>query len=353
MIERERRWAVPAAVASMAASLLFLGAVVIQQSAGLYSGSSTAKQIASLDTHSNTLMLMSVVRALAFVAVIGPLLYLFRAAQGRSPRVRPAMVGFVFLGPVLFAAAGIVQGIGITGAASDFVNLPPEPTRTYAEFQQQVKQQPTQIEKVTIYSTDRSLEVQQSNDDFYAVDSFPSDDQDKLTSQLDDASIDNSTESDSDMGPPDAEASHVTEASSTLAAANGLALPAVLALAVAMVYVSLQALRTGLLTRFSGSLGIALGATVIIIPPIVFFSAVLWALFLGWVGLLFLGKVPNGRPPAWETGEAIPWQRPGDATMPTAEGGDAIEGEATEVDGSKDTGTAQPRPQKRKRKSRD
>lgn len=338
----------------MAASLLFLAAVVVQQSAGLYSGDSTAQQITSLDEHSSSLLLTSVVRALAFVALIGPLLYLFKAAQARSPRVRPSMVGFVFLGPILFAAAGIVQGIGVTNAASDYVQLPPEPTRTYAAFQQQVKQEPTQIEKVTLYSASHSLEVQRTNEDFYAVDSFPSDDEDKLVTQLDDANIDHSTESATETGPPDAEASHVTEESSTIVAANGLALPAVLALAVAMVYVSLQALRAGLLTRFAGSLGIALGATVIIIPPIVFFSAVLWAIFLGYVGLLFLGKIPNGRPPAWDTGEAIPWQRAGEGGMLTRGAGDSIEGEATEVgEGAKDTGTAQPPPQKRKRKGRE
>jgi hypothetical protein len=77
---------------------------------------------------------------------------------------------------------------------------------------------------------------------------------------------------------------------------------------------------------------------------------VIWAFFLGYVGLLFVGKIPGGRPPAWEAGEAIAPQRPGEP--PPERGGDAIEGEATEVDGQQPSGSkrsAAPR-QKRKRK---
>jgi hypothetical protein len=37
--------------------------------------------------------------------------------------------------------------------------------------------------------------------------------------------------------------------------------------------------------------------------------ALVWFLYLG---LLFLGKLPNGRPPAWEAGEAVPWPTPGE-----------------------------------------
>ena len=71
-----------------------------------------------------------------------------------------------------------------------------------------------------------------------------------------------------------------------------------------MVYTCLHAMRTGLLTRFWGSLGMALGA----VSFIFFQFALLWFVYLG---LLLLGRVPGGRPPAWESGEAIPG-RPGE-----------------------------------------
>jgi hypothetical protein len=354
ILDRERRWAVPAAILAFCASLLFLAPIVVQQTADLYTGSSTALQLESLHDHASTIFAGAVVRALAFAALIGPLLYLFRAAQARNPRVQPSLVAFVFIGPVLFAAAGIVVALGITQAASDFSGLPPESQRSYQEFQAQVKERPNDIDKVTIYSAGDSLEVQQADGGFYAVSKFPSDDESKIVSDLDDASIDHETDSDTGTGPPDAQATDVTDNSTTLQAGYGLELAGRLGLIIGMVYVSLQALRTGLLTRFIGSLGIALGAAVILIPPVVFFSAVIWAFFLGYLGFLFIGRLPGGRPPAWETAKAIPWQRPGDE--PPERDGDAIEGEATEVESNGQGGGEPSRSaatrQRRKRKRR-
>ena len=91
--------------------------------------------------------------------------------------------------------------------------------------------------------------------------------------------------------------------------ASALVIPAILALAVALVYFSLQAMRTGLLSRFAGSFGIALGAATILIFPVALLMLMIWLIF---VGLTFLGKVPGGQPPAWSAGEAIPWPSPGE-----------------------------------------
>ncbi len=134
-------------------------------------------------------------------------------------------------------------------------------------------------------------------------------------------------------------------------------LPGLLGLIVAMAYVSLQALRTGLLTRFVGSLGVGLGIAAIFIPPLVLLPAVLWAGFLGYLGLVFTDRAPGGRPPAWAAGEAIPWPRPGDeesaAPLPSR---DPIEGQAAEVPASGDPAegsqSAQPRSGRQKRKRR-
>jgi hypothetical protein len=355
LIERERRWAVPAAVAAFFTALLFLAGVIVQQSAGLYSGSSTARQLESVNAHSGVILLSFCLPAVAFLALIGPLLYLFRAAQGRSPRVRAGLVGFVFIGPALFAGALIAKGVGATDVASKVVSLAPEPDRTYAQFQAQVKKDPTQIDKVTIYSAGNSLEVQQADGEFYAVQSISGTDESKVTGDLEGAGIDHETDSDTGTGPPDARATHLTESSTTLQAANGLGITGSLGITIAMVYVCLQALRTGLLTRFTGSLGIALGAAVIFIPPIILFSAILWSGFLVYIGLVFLGRVRRGRPPAWDAGQAIPWPRPGEQPIESGDGGDAIDGDATEVgdDQARDSESGPSTPQKRKRKSRD
>ena len=94
-----------------------------------------------------------------------------------------------------------------------------------------------------------------------------------------------------------------------------------------------------------------MGASLILLPQ----APVLIALWFGYLGLLFLGKVPGGRPPAWEAGEAIPWLKPGEEDGSEArQSGEATEGEATEVaaGGEPVPPGGQPGSRKRKRKRR-
>jgi hypothetical protein len=52
----------------------------------------------------------------------------------------------------------------------------------------------------------------------------------------------------------------------------------------------------------------ALGAASFVIATF-FFLTLLWFVYLAF---LLIGRVPGGRPPAWESGEAIPWPTPGE-----------------------------------------
>jgi hypothetical protein len=90
--------------------------------------------------------------------------------------------------------------------------------------------------------------------------------------------------------------------------AGGFALGGRFGLAVALFYTCLNAMRVGLLSRLWGSLGMALGAASFVVATFFFFT-LLWLVYLAF---LLLGRVPGGKPPAWETGEAIPWPTPGD-----------------------------------------
>ena len=87
-----------------------------------------------------------------------------------------------------------------------------------------------------------------------------------------------------------------------------------LSLVVALLYTCLWAMRVGLLTRFWGSLGMAVGIAALIgLTPL----ALLWFLYLG---VLLVGRIPGGRPPAWAAGEAIPWPTPGQTAAKELEG---------------------------------
>jgi hypothetical protein len=95
----------------------------------------------------------------------------------------------------------------------------------------------------------------------------------------------------------------------------------------------------------------ALGASLILILPAALLGILLWS---AWLGLLVVGRVPGGRPPAWDAGEAIPWLKPGEERGSAPPSGEAIEGEATEVPaaGEPSPGGGQPASPKRKRKRR-
>ena len=77
-----------------------------------------------------------------------------------------------------------------------------------------------------------------------------------------------------------------------------------LAVGFALVLINVNAMRAGVLSRFMGILGIVIGALYVL--PLLDLSVVqlFWLLALG---VLFLGRWPGGRGPAWERGEAVPW----------------------------------------------
>jgi hypothetical protein len=132
-----------------------------------------------------------------------------------------------------------------------------------------------------------------------------------------------------------------------------------LALALAIVMISINAMRVGLLTRFLGYLGVISGALfVLAFVPI----PIVQAYWLGALAMLFAGRLPNGTPPAWQSGEAIPWpstaelreQRVRDAEArrgaPTGSDDDVVEGERGDVESA--LGGPSPATSKRKRKKR-
>ena len=147
----------------------------------------------------------------------------------------------------------------------------------------------------------------------------------------------------------------LTDDSSIATAASSLILPAILGLGVAMIYYPLQAMRAGLLTRFFATLGMALGAATVLFATLTLLPDTLW---FAWLGLIFIGRTPQPRPPAWDAAEAIPWPRPGEEPQkPAAAPAGAVEGDATEIlagdaTDESDHSARRERARKRKRKRR-
>ena len=128
-----------------------------------------------------------------------------------------------------------------------------------------------------------------------------------------------------------------------------------LALALAIVMISINAMRVGLLTRFLGYLGVISGALFVLMLVPIPIVQVYW---LGALAALFAGRSPSGTPPAWQSGEAMPWpsaaemreQRVRDAEA--RRGGDVIEGSVADADDAPTSAGPSSATSKRKRKKR-
>jgi hypothetical protein len=347
-MERERRWGRPAGLVALLALALIVASFLAR--AQIPAHDAAAAQLPEFDSHSGALAAFSILAAIGFSILSVPLLYLFRAAQARSPRVQSALVAFCFIGPVLYGAQFVVNWIAISGVASDFVaQQPGVETKTYDQFTAQVKRDPESIDKVTVYTDANGLDVEGKGDALYEVPSgdVPADAEAGLADRLDAQHVDN--EEDSTGAPGDVLASRISDDSTVVQVGSALLVPAALGLIIALVYVPLQSLRVGLLTRFFATLGMALGVSTILLPQ----APVLIALWFAWLGLIFLDRTPRGRPPAWDAGEAVPWPPPGSEPSEPTEAEGTIEGSATEVAGTGgDSGPSQSGSQKRKRKRR-
>lgn len=139
----------------------------------------------------------------------------------------------------------------------------------------------------------------------------------------------------------------------TFSIAQGLSFAGVLGFVVGTVYTSLWAMRVGLLTRFMGTIGMALAASLVLLAQA--FSLLALMLWFVFLGMIILGKTPRrGRPPAWGAGEAIPWPKPGEEPhAPAPDPDETVDGTATELDSDANPNSARrDRARKRKRKRR-
>jgi hypothetical protein len=105
-------------------------------------------------------------------------------------------------------------------------------------------------------------------------------------------------------GPKTVDAASDVSNDSLVLTASLLAQLAQLGIAAGMLLVSLNAMRTGLVTRFLGILGMISGALAVLSQFVFTFLQAFWLVALG---LLLLGVGRAGVLPAWRTGQAEPW----------------------------------------------
>ncbi len=305
VLERERRWAMPVALATLASiGLLIASGIVVAP----VSGDGEAEVLRAAHEHSSEVTISSILQALGFGLLVAPLVYLFLATVARVPKVRPQLIGLVVATPLFFAGASILNAVATHDAADRFVSG--EATTTY-----------TGKEGLEDCREEREDDAEAFRDEYGGGSA--------------------ALEECAGTRVEDEQATDAIADAPTQMVATGLGLGGRLGLAFVLLYTCLWAMRAGLLSRFWGSLGMALGAAALLL--LVQFTMIFFLYF----ALLVAGWVPGGRPPAWAAGEAVPWPTPGErAAAELEEAGSSAE---TGDEGPPDD-PAEPR---RKRKQRD
>ena len=168
ILERERRWATPAAITAFIAVGLLIASLASRST--IATSSNSGAQLVSFNDHPGALVFSSILSGAGFAIFALPLCFLFLAARARNPRIQPALIGLCVLGPVLIGVQGVINGFGLKSAASDYVSQLPVPTRSLDQFKSQLNSNPQSITKVSVYTDSNQIEVETADGSFYALD---------------------------------------------------------------------------------------------------------------------------------------------------------------------------------------
>jgi hypothetical protein len=311
LLERERRWYRLAGIAAILGAALYVASVGFQQSA-TGGADTTAEELVEIHDNAGSVLIGSVLQGLCYPVFVVPLLFLFAAAEGRSSLVRRQFAVVAVLGPALLLAAGIVRGIGITDVADQFAQELPALERQAEREQDQAQ------------SGQPSAQAGEAQGPAGAAPQGAGGEGEATTTTTTTTTTEGGDSGEEEETPQEQRADDLIEDSGSVAVGSYLTFPGLLGFVVGLVYIPLWAMRTGLLTRFWATLGMALGVSLILLP----FATLGLVLWFAVIGLMILGVWPGPRPPAWEAGKAVPWPKPGE---PSPEADDSLEGSGREV----------------------
>ena len=261
-LDREKKWKLPAGIAAVAGvAMYFLGQAVSRSGIGAPEG--TAEVLEAVADHSSNILLGSAIQGAGIALLAAPLAFLYLAALARSERMKRGLIVIAIAGPVFLGMGTFLSAVSLVDSADNWQGEnTPGVTRCY--------------------------------EDKTAAPASDGEDAEALTQEQKDDCLDEV-------------ASDLRGEVGTAGVALGLLAGGGIGFLIALLYTGLNAMRAGLLSRFWGSLGMAVG--VILLLPQLQIIAFAWFIYLG---LLLAGWVPGGKPPAWERGEAVPWPTPGE-----------------------------------------
>lgn len=244
-LQWERQWARWAAGAAFLSAALALAAFIYQRGISPVP-QNVAQFLVSLDAQPGKYLFDTILSAIGAALVAPVLYYLYRATKFRREVVPQLALYMALLAPIAYGGVVVATAVNQASIAHQYVKTPEAKTVVVGK---------------------------------------------KADKKVDDA-----------KGSANSKAKDRIASGGLLA---GVSIASTLAIAVAFVLVCLNAMRAGLLSRFMGSLGMVIGALYVfqfLIPP-----GLVQLFWLPALGLVFLDKWPQGRGPAWDAGEAIPW----------------------------------------------
>ena len=256
-LQWERKWAPFAAGAAFAAAILPIASTIWASSllGTLPSTNSEDLFLTRVHEHASGYVAAGVVTSIGTLALAPVLFYLYQAIKARRPQIPRIALILAVAAPLVAGGAGVARQAVLAHTADQYVLHPPPAKITPAEKDKLAK----------LRGKDYSNEIEK-------LASQPA--RDKLKS-----------------------------GSVTTVAYIGLI--ANLLLGVAFVLIGMHAMRAGLLSRFMGILGVIVGALTAV--PILGGAPVVQLFWLVAMGILFLNRWPQGRGPAWDAVEEIPW----------------------------------------------
>jgi hypothetical protein len=302
-LQWEARWAGPAALAAFAGGLMLLAGTGLLLSIPDDRAfiQSRPDFLLSVNDSPGSLAAAVVLQAVAALCLIFAFYYLFRATIHRSPEMIPRwFVYLVVLGPAMYAVA---QVLGLF----------------------------TQLDVAEMFA----------DQDYSFPDADPQDD----------PNLRECPALRGDLG--DACADELLQVNSS-GAAVALGLAGSVATAFLFVMLPLRARRAGLMSPFISIIGVIAGV-LFVLPLLPGVPVVLQAFWLGALGVLYLGRWPGGRGPAWESGEPDPWPGTAQRGGPKDDEGQQAEPEpepAALPEGGAEPERERPVSRKRKRKRR-
>jgi hypothetical protein len=254
-LEWEARAGRPAGAAALAGALLLLLSAFYGPLFG-HSATPYAGQFVAYHEHPVDLFVPYTFQVLSDFLLVVVVVYLLKVIRARAETFSTPLSYLATAGPAIAGVVVVIQMFAIYGVSKDFVatKTPIKPTPA------QVAQAPATIGSATgVYSAVReAAEV-------------------KAYNQLKDDSLSKST--------------------------AFIALAANLAFGFSLIFTALNGMRVGLFSKVMGIFGIIVGVLAVLFQG----AGILEAFWLGATGVLVLGRWPNGRGPAWDSVEAIPW----------------------------------------------